>query len=76
MEERMQPVCRSWRAAFLFWREGNQSVHAAALDTAGVRDRRIPIAGVRHDGFSREALVDSYKAVREFLRKYGILAKE
>jgi acetyl esterase/lipase len=48
----------------------------AALDKAGVPNRLIPIAGARHGGFSRQALIDSYAAVREFLRKHGILAKE
>jgi acetyl esterase/lipase len=48
----------------------------AALDKAGVPNRLIPIAGARHDGFSRQALIDSYAAVREFLRKNGILTKE
>jgi acetyl esterase/lipase len=48
----------------------------AALDKAGVPNRLIPIPGAKHDGFSRQVLIDSYAAVREFLRKYGILTKE
>jgi acetyl esterase/lipase len=47
-----------------------------ALDRAGVPNRLIPVPGARHDGFNRQALVESYAAIREFLRTYGILTKE
>ncbi len=48
----------------------------AALDKAGVPNKLIPIPGAGHDGFNRQAMIDSFAAVRDFLRKYRILAKE
>lgn len=48
----------------------------AALDKAGVPNQLVTIHGGGHDGFSSQELVDSFNAIREFLRKQGILAKE
>lgn len=45
----------------------------AALDKAGVPNRLVTIPGRKHDGFNRQELVSSYAAVREFLRKNGLL---
>lgn len=45
----------------------------AALDKAGVPNRLVTIRGRKHDGFNRQELVSSYAAVREFLRKNGLL---
>lgn len=45
----------------------------AALDKAGVPNRLVTIPGRKHDGFNRRELVGSYAAVREFLRKNGLL---
>jgi acetyl esterase/lipase len=45
----------------------------AALDKAGVPNRLVTIRGRKHGGFNRQELVSSYAAVREFLRKNGLL---
>ena len=45
----------------------------AALDKAGVANRLVTIRGRKHGGFNRQELVSSYAAVREFLRKNGLL---
>ena len=45
----------------------------AALDKAGVPNQLVTIKGRKHDGFNRQELVSSYAAIREFLRKKGIL---
>jgi acetyl esterase/lipase len=47
-----------------------------ALDKAGVPNKLVTIHGAKHDGFSRQALIDSFVTIREFLRKYNILTKE
>jgi len=48
----------------------------AALDKVGVPNQLVTIHGAKHDGFNRQALIDSFATIREFLRKYGILTKE
>jgi acetyl esterase/lipase len=45
----------------------------AALDKAGVPNRLVTIKGRKHGGFSREEMMQSYTAIREFLRKQGLL---
>ena len=42
------------------------------LDKAGVPNRLVTIRGRKHGGFSREELVQSYAAIREFLNKQGL----
>ena len=42
------------------------------LDKAGVPNRLVTIRGRKHGGFSREELVQSYAAIREFLQKHGL----
>ena len=52
----------------------NHSVRLhAALDKAGVPNRLVTIRGRKHGGFNREELLSSYAAIREFLRKQGLL---
>ncbi len=48
----------------------------AALGKAGVPNKLIRVPGGGHDGFSRQVLVESYGAIREFLRAYGVLRRE
>jgi len=48
----------------------------AALDKVGVPNKLVTIHGAKHDGFSRQALIDSFVTIREFLRKNNILMKE
>jgi len=48
----------------------------AALDKAGAPNQFITISGGKHGGFGRKDLVNSYAAIREFLRKYGVLKAE
>lgn len=45
----------------------------AALDKAGVPNRLVTIKGRKHGGFNREEMIESYNAIREFLRKQGLL---
>ena len=45
----------------------------AALEKAGVPNRLVTIRGRKHGGFDRQELVSSYAAVREFLRRNGLL---
>jgi acetyl esterase/lipase len=45
----------------------------AALDKAGVPNRLVTIKGRKHGGFNREEMSRSYDAIREFLRKQGLL---
>jgi dipeptidyl aminopeptidase/acylaminoacyl peptidase len=45
----------------------------AALDKAGVANRLVTIRGRKHGGFNRQEMLDSYAAIREFLRKQGLL---
>ena len=44
----------------------------AALDKAGVPNRLLTIRGRKHRGFNREELLQSYAAIREFLKKQGL----
>lgn len=48
----------------------------AALDKAGVPNQLVTIKGGMHGGFNRQALVESYAAIREFLRKNNLLKSE
>ena len=43
------------------------------LDKAGVPNQLITIKGRKHGGFSRQEMLDAYAAIREFLRKQGLL---
>ena len=45
----------------------------AALDKAGVPNRLVTIRARKHGGFNREEMMSSYAAIREFLRKQGLL---
>lgn len=45
----------------------------AALEKAGVSNRLVTIRGRKHGGFNRQELLSSYAAVREFLRRNGLL---
>jgi dipeptidyl aminopeptidase/acylaminoacyl peptidase len=45
----------------------------AALDKAGVPNRLVTIKGRKHGGFNREEMMQAYTAIREFLRKQGLL---
>jgi acetyl esterase/lipase len=52
----------------------NHSVRLhAALDKAGVPNQLVTIRGRKHGGFNRDEMASSYTAIREFLRKQGIL---
>jgi len=42
------------------------------LDKVGVPNRLVTIRGRKHGGFSRQELIDSYAAIREFLHKNGL----
>ena len=44
----------------------------AALDKVGVPNRLVTIRGRKHGGFNREELLQSYAAIREFLKKQGL----
>ena len=44
-----------------------------ALDKAGVPNQLVTIRGRKHGGFNREEMSSSYAAIREFLRKQGLL---
>lgn len=48
----------------------------AALDKAGVPNRLVTFRGRGHGGFNRQELLESYAAIREFLRKHNVLPKE
>ncbi|MCI0494451.1 alpha/beta hydrolase [candidate division KSB1 bacterium] len=55
----------------------NQAVRLhAALEKAGVPNQLVTIKGAGHGGFNRQTLVDSYAAIREFLRKNNLLKPE
>jgi len=45
----------------------------AALDKAGVPNQLVTIRGRKHGGFNRDEMASSYTAIREFLRKQGLL---
>ena len=47
-----------------------------ALDKAGVTNQLVPIPGRKHGGFNRQELVNSYAAIRAFLRKNNIIGPE
>jgi acetyl esterase/lipase len=52
----------------------NHSVRLhSALDKVGVPNRLVTIRGRKHDGFNREEMVESYAAIRDFLRKNGLM---
>ena len=52
----------------------NHSVRLhAALEKAGVPNQLVTIRGRKHGGFNREEMASSYAAIREFLRKRGLL---
>jgi len=46
------------------------------LDKVGVPNKLITIHGAKHDGFNRQALINSFAEIRELLRKHNILIKE
>ena len=48
----------------------------AALDKAGVPNQLVTIRGGKHDGFNRQELLNSFAAIKEFLRKHRLLAPE
>ncbi len=48
----------------------------AALDKAGVPNQLVTIHGGKHDGFNRQEMTDSFRSIRSFLRKCGILTNE
>jgi acetyl esterase/lipase len=48
----------------------------AELDKAGVPNQLVTINNAKHDGFNRQALINSFSAIREFLRKNNVLKKE
>jgi acetyl esterase/lipase len=52
-----------------------QRLHTA-LDNVGVVNRLITIHGGTHDGFSRQELISSFAAIREFLARNHILETE
>jgi len=43
------------------------------LDKVGVPNKLITIHGAKHDGFNREALINSFAEIRELLRKHNIM---
>jgi acetyl esterase/lipase len=45
----------------------------AALEKSGVPNQLVTIAGAGHGGFTRGQLLTSFAAIREFLRRNGIL---
>jgi dipeptidyl aminopeptidase/acylaminoacyl peptidase len=52
----------------------NHSVRLhAALDKAGVPNQLVTIRRRKHGGFNRDEMASSYTAIREFLRKQGLL---
>ena len=44
----------------------------AMLDKAGVPNKLVTIKGRKHGGFSRQELIESYAAIREFLHQQGL----
>ena len=48
----------------------------AALNKAGVTNQLITIRGAGHGGFNRQQLIDSFDAVRAFLRKNNVLKSD
>lgn len=47
-----------------------------ALDKAGVPNQLVTIRDAGHGGFDRQAMKDSYAAIRQFLRKNNILKSD
>lgn len=45
----------------------------AALDKAGVPNQLVTIRGAGHGGFKREELLNSYTAIKKFLRQHNVL---
>ncbi len=45
----------------------------AALEKAGVQNSLITVTGAGHGGFTRQQLLESFAAIRDFLRKQGVL---
>jgi dipeptidyl aminopeptidase/acylaminoacyl peptidase len=45
------------------------------LDQSGVPNRLVTIPGGGHGGFSRQALVESFSDIRDFLTKNGVLER-
>jgi len=55
----------------------NQAVRLhAALDKVGVPNQLVTIRGANHGGFNRQAMIDSFATIREFLRKNNLLKME
>jgi acetyl esterase/lipase len=55
----------------------SQSVRLhAALDKAGAVNQLVTIRGAGHGGFNRQQLIDSFDAIKAFLRKNNILKPE
>lgn len=48
----------------------------AALDKVAVPNQLVTIRGGKHGGFNKQALVNSFITIREFLRKHNILKPE
>lgn len=48
----------------------------AELDKAKVLNKLITMKGRKHGGFSREEMASSYAAIREFLRKAGVISND
>lgn len=48
----------------------------AALDKAGVPNQLVTIRGGKHGGFNRQELLNSFAAIKMFLRKYHLLPPE
>jgi acetyl esterase/lipase len=48
----------------------------AALEKARVPNQLVTIRGGKHGGFNRQQLLNSYAAIREFLRKNNLLKAE
>ncbi len=44
-----------------------------ALDKAGVPNQLITVPRGKHGGFDRKTMIDSFAAIREFLRKHNVL---
>ena len=48
----------------------------AALDKAGVPNQLVTIPGAKHDGFNRQELLNSFAAIKDFLRRHRLLPAE
>jgi acetyl esterase/lipase len=47
-----------------------------ALDQHGIANRLITIRGGQHGGFSRDDMIESFAAIRDFLKAQGLLAAQ